>query len=543
MKICKEIDDYINYVRSKEAVVCKEQLLLCDFVEKVFLKEDIYVDEKQLNRYLAFQKYFPYRLLPWELFCFALHNCVYCRNGELRFPELIIIVGRGAGKNGYLAFEDFCLLTPVNEVTGYNIDIFATSEEQAKATFTDVYDVLESNKQYFKNYFRWNLEVIRNLKTKSEMKYHTRAANTKDGGRPGKVDFDEYHAYENYRLIEVAETGLGKRAYARETIISTQGNVRDGPMDALFEECLDILNGRIPDNGRIVFICRLDADEEVDDEKNWQKANPSLRYFPHLLTEIRREYEKYKRDPANHSSFMTKRMNRPRAESAYNVTEWDNLVAATKPLPDLKGRSCVAGIDYAKSRDFVAAGLLFKDGDRYYWIHHTWVCRKSKDLKRIRFPLEEAEAEGVLEYVDEMEFDARDIAEWLAKMNRNYIIEAIALDDYRYNLVKDALKEIGFTPEKKNIKLVRPSDKIKVSITIGHVFAKQLLSWGVSKIMRWYTWNVKEVVDKKGNAVYEKQEEKARKTDGFFAYVAAMTIEDKIKQRTKINGRRLSTIC
>ena len=66
MKICKEIDDYINYVRSKEAVVCQEQLLLCDLIEKVFLEEDVYVDEKQLARYLAFQKFFPYKLLPWE---------------------------------------------------------------------------------------------------------------------------------------------------------------------------------------------------------------------------------------------------------------------------------------------------------------------------------------------------------------------------------------------------------------------------------------------------------------------------------------------
>ena len=48
------------FVRSDEAVVCKEQLLLCDFVEKVFAEEDVYVDEKQLERYLGLQKHFPY---------------------------------------------------------------------------------------------------------------------------------------------------------------------------------------------------------------------------------------------------------------------------------------------------------------------------------------------------------------------------------------------------------------------------------------------------------------------------------------------------
>lgn len=227
MKICKAIDEYIAFVRSKDAVVCKEQLLLCGFVEKVFAEEDVYVDEKQLERYFGLQKYFPYKLLPWERFCFALHNCVYKENGQLRFPKLVIIVGRGAGKNGYLAFEDFALVTPINGIKEYNIDMFATSEDQAKATFKDIYNVLEDNKDYFKNYFKWNLECITNLKTRSEIKYHTRAPGTKDGGRPGKIDFDEYHAYQDYKLIQVAVTGLGKKKYPRQTIITTQGDVRD----------------------------------------------------------------------------------------------------------------------------------------------------------------------------------------------------------------------------------------------------------------------------------------------------------------------------
>ena len=83
MKICKAIDEYIEFVRSEEAVVCKEQLLLCDFVEKVFAEEDVYVDEKQLERYFGLQKHFPYKLLKWEKFCFALHNCVYTRTATV----------------------------------------------------------------------------------------------------------------------------------------------------------------------------------------------------------------------------------------------------------------------------------------------------------------------------------------------------------------------------------------------------------------------------------------------------------------------------
>lgn len=538
---CKTIQDYIDYTRSDEAIVCKEQLLLCDLVEKVFREEEVRVDEDQLERYLGLQKHFPYKLLMWEKFCFALHNCVYKKDGQLRFPFLVILVGRGAGKNGYLAFENFALLTPCNGVKYYDIDMFATSEKQAKTTFEDIYNVLEDNKNYFKNYFKWNLECITNIKTGSRLRYHTRAPNSKDGGRPGKVDFDEYHAYTDFKLIEVATGGLGKKEHPRRTIASTQGDVRDGPLDILLDKIMQILEGKLDDNGLLPFVCWLDDPEEVHDKKNWHKANPSLRYFPNLQTEMNMEYTDYVLDPANNSAFMTKRMNRPPKETEYNVTNWENLVAATEEVPDLSGRSCVAGVDFAKADDFVVAGLLFKDGEKYYWIHHTWVCKKSRDLPRIKFPLQEAEKERVLTFVDEVEISPDLPTEWLAQMAKKYIIESVAIDNFRYALMSESLKKIGFTPEKKNVKLVRPSDIMKAAVVIGHVFAMQLIKWGKSKIMRWYTWNTKAVTDSKGNVTYEKISEKDRKTDGFMAFVAAMTEVEKIKQRPK-RGRRISTI-
>lgn len=240
-------------------------------------------------------------------------------------------------------------------------------------------------------------------------------------------------------------------------------------------------------------------------------------------------------------AFMTKRMNRPPKETEFNVTKWENLVEATKALPDLTGRSCVAGIDYAKTSDFVVVGLLFKDGNKYYWVHHTWVCKHSPDLPRIKFPLKEAENEDVLTFVNEVEISPDLIVEWMAEQAKKYIIELVAMDSFRYALLANALKNIGFTPEKKNVRLIRPSDIMKVSGMIEHVFSAQLIIWGTSKIMRWYTWNTKAVTDSKGNTTYEKISPKDRKTDGFMAYVAAMIEEGKIKQRPK-RGRRLGTI-
>ena len=82
--ICKEIDDYIVQVRHGEVPVCQDQLRLCEYIEQRFSVESIHVDESQLRRYLDKQKFFPFRMMPWEKFVFALHNCTYRADGLLR---------------------------------------------------------------------------------------------------------------------------------------------------------------------------------------------------------------------------------------------------------------------------------------------------------------------------------------------------------------------------------------------------------------------------------------------------------------------------
>lgn len=524
------IQDYIDLVRSGKIEVCQDQLLLCDFVERVFATEDVYVDEDQLEKYLNLQKHFPFQLYEWERFCFTLHNCTYRKDGQLRFPDLLILVGRGAGKNGYLSFENFCLLTPINRVKQYHIDICANSEDQARTSFDDIYNILEDNKPYFKKYFRWNKERIQNIKTGSVLRFRTSNFKTKDGGRPGKVDFDEYHQYENYKTIEVFKTGLGKKQYPRTTITTTNGAVRDGPLDHLISRSEQILHGE-PDNGLLPFICRLDDAEEVHTPAMWNKANPSLHYNPTLHEQMKREYADYILDSIGNSSFMTKRMNIPQGDRDADVTTWENILSTDREVPNLTGRCCVAGIDYAKTTDFVAAGLLFIVDGIHYWITHTWVCRKGNDLSRIHYPLEDAAADGLLTFVDDVEINPDIPADWLRNQAKKYNILAVGIDSFRYTLLSKSLKQVGFDPDKKganNIKLIRPSDEMLISPTITSLFAKQHIIWGDNSLMRWYTQNTKIQMSSAGNITYGKKEAKSRKTDGFKAFVAAEILSDLI---------------
>lgn len=531
-----EIQNYIDLVRSGTIEVCKEQLQLIDYVEKCFKEESLFVDEEELRRYLSLEKYFPFELLEWEVFCFTLHNCTYSKPGILRWPDLFILVGRGAGKNGYLAFEDFCLISQYNKVDKYHIDICANSEDQAMTSFNDVYDVLEANKKKLEKHFYWNKEVIKNKKSGSELRFRTSNAKTKDGGRQGKVDFDEYHQYEDYKTIQVFKTGLGKKKNPRTTIITTNGDVREGPLDKLIERSKQILQGATRDNGLLPFICKLDDEKEVDDPKMWDKPNPSLHRFPDLQQQIQREYVDYKEDPISNSSFMTKRMNIPKGNKDVEVTSWENILATNQKIPNVEGGSCLVGIDYAKTTDFVAAGLLFKYKEKFVWITHSWVCESCNDLGRIKAPLREWEEKGYLTFVPGPEVPPDTPALWLAEKAKKYNLTTLWMDNYRYTLLAKALREVGFDTDKKgnnNIRLVRPSNEMLISPVITSAFANRNIIFGDNPLMRWYTNNTCLITSQAGNMTYGKIEPKSRKTDGFKAFVAAMCGSNDLEDCSK----------
>lgn len=539
------IQKYIDLVRAAQYKMCEEQYQLCELIEKIFETEELVVDSEQLDKYLAFQKYFPFDLLDWEVFCFALHNCVYKKNGQLRFPVLLIYVGRGAGKNGYLGFEDFCLLTPVNGIKHYNIDIFAMSEQQSKTSFKDVYNVLEENKSFMKKYFKWTKEVITNIKTGSEFAFNTSNPKTKDGFRPGKVDFDEYHAYENMKLVDVAVTGLGKVPFPRRTIVTTDGDVRDGPLDTMLDKSRRILSGELPDNGMIPFICRIKNKDDIKNPENWPMANPSYPYFANLQEEMKLEYDDYVIDPLGNASFATKRCNCPGGAIREDVvTDWKNIKATNIIIPEFEhGTNAVGGLDYASTEDFVSAAILvIQDGIDYVY-QHTWICEASKDLPRIKAPLREWERRGLCEFVKGPEISPDLPAQWFDSMNERFNILKIGIDKYRYTLMSKALAEYGFLADKDGkIKIVRPSDEMQLIPTLTSLFNNNRIAVGDDPLMRWCINNSKRVTSSAGNMTYGKIEPKSRKTDAFKALVAAEICRDELIAMNEINQTMFNTM-
>lgn len=537
-KLHPVIEKYLTSVETDNPRSCQEQHALANHVRRCFDSEDIYINEDQLRKYLGLVRYFPYEsLFPWEEFLLALWDCTYRSDGSPRWKTLLCMVGRGAGKDGFIAFDGACSISPYNPVEHYNVDICANNEEQAVTPVKDLAEVLETPayEAKLKKHYYHTKELIQGRRNKGVMKGRTNNPKGRDGMRSGKVIFNEVHQFENYDNIKVFITGQGKVAQPRVGIFTSNGDVSDGPLDDYLARGRRILFDGEPDNGFLPFICCLSSKDQVHDPQNWYMANPSLYYMPHLLREIQDEYQDWKDHPEQNGDFLTKRMGLRQGFREISVTDYEKVKATNRPLPDMAGWSCTVGIDYAELNDWAAVNLHFRRGADRYDINHAWVCAQSKTLQRVKAPWRDWANNGIITVVDDVSIHPDLIADYIQNEGSVYTIKMLALDHYRWTLISDSLRKIGFdAADKSRVKLVRPSDIMQVEPVIQECFDRGLFHWGDNPALRWAVNNTKRVRSSKklgmdtGNYIYAKIEGKSRKTDPFMALVASMCIESEL---------------
>lgn len=529
------IRNYIDIVQSGEHRVCPEQEALARYVLRCFETENLTVDTNRLDKYLGIAKYFPYkRLLPWEEFLIALWDCTYGADGLPRWSDLFAMLARGAGKDGFIANDGACSISPYNPVPHYDVDIAANCEDQAVRPVQDIVEMLETPQYAMKlnKFYYHTKELVQGRKNRGKIVGHANAPKNADGLRSGKVIFNEVHQYENYDQIKVYISGLGKVRDPRTGYLTSNGEISDGPLDDFLTRGERILFDGEPDNGFLPFICRLRSIDEVHDEANWYEANPSLAYFPSLLSETRKQYRDWLEHPEQNGNFLSKRMGLRAGFTEISVTDREKVTATAKPLPDLRGWACVVGIDYAELSDWASIVYHFRRGNDRFDICHTWLCLKSKTLSRVKAPWKDWAGKGYVTAVDDVSISPELLAEDIRQMGRIYQIKKIAMDNFRWTLVSDAFRKIGFdASDKTRVKLVRPSDIMTVDPIIQECFDRGYFHWGDCPPLRWAVSNTKRVPASRksgsdtGNFYYAKIEAKSRKTDMFMALVAAMIVE------------------
>lgn len=565
MICCKEIDEYIKFVEENPDETDNEiKLLIKNIIKPTLSRDDVFFDEETFHNAVKYCEKWYYKLFPYQKFAYALFFMYDKNNTDIViFPDILILMARGNGKDGMIMPLANFLQTHYYGVKNYHIDIVATSEEQALNSFNVVYNMLEANKNIMKKYFYWNKTEVINKITHSTLRYNTANAKTKDGKQTGMIIFNELHAYEDYKQINVYSSGLGKIKHSRTVTITTNGTVREGPLDEKLAMAKLVLNGENNFLGLLPIIYKINDAETVDtpmkkflvtgnkediDITVWVQANPSLRYMPILKNELIRDYMKMKKQKSYRVEFYAKRMNLPQQDEEDVVTDWQNILRASyedidKQIPrktgNIEGKKAIIGIDYASLNDFASAGFLFKIDGEYIWRQRTWICSKSKFFGDINFPFQNIGQEGFEDFVvvDTETIDAEEIVIWLIKEMSKYNIQKWIMDMYRFLLLKQVFEKFNISIETKEnpygqIRMIRRFDSITAIVAprIEIAFAEGKINIGDSAIMRWAINNTAIQIGKDGNKKYVKIEPKLRKNDPFMAFVAAMSGQELLDE-------------
>lgn len=543
---CKEIDEYLEYVKQNPKWINKDRkLLIKNIVNPTLKRNDVFFDEEMYQNCLKYCEKYYYPLFLYQKFIYAF--AFMFKDDIPLFGKFFVMMGRGNGKDGFIVPLANFFQTPLHGIKNYHVEIVANSEQQVKDTFKVAYDAMDI--PGMKGKFRVTRELITNNATRSELKYNTSNASTKDGKRPGCLIFNEIHAYENYEQINVFESALGKVRHPRIFTITTNGYVREGPLDEQLDMITRILETGENPLGYFPFICRLDKETEVDDEECWHKANPSMEYMPILAHQIKQDYLEMQQLGSKRPEFMTKRMNLPARNEEQTVTSWENILRCCygdikhktpRATPNIENKLAIIGIDYADVRDFASAGILVKVNDEYIWRQHTWICAESPFLKSIKFPLEQNYGQDEFkdyEIVFAPVIPTNQIIEWCVEQMKIYNVQKITMDTYRYNLFKQGFERYGIDAETKNnpfgkLRLIRKIASVCgiIAPEVEKLYAEGRINYGASAIMRWYTNNTQVVTDKFGNKQYQKIEPKLRKNDGFMAFLVAMYSKDLLEE-------------
>lgn len=562
---CKEIEEYIKFVEENPNETDDEiKLLIKNIVKPTLSRDDVFFDEEMFHKAVKYCEKWYYKLFLYQKFAYALFFMYDKNNPDIViFPDILIVMARGNGKDGMIMPLANFLQTHYYGVKNYHIDIVATSEEQAQNSFNVVYNMLESNKSIMKKYFYWNKTEVINKITHSTLRYNTANAKTKDGKQTGMIIFNELHAYEDYKQINVYSSGLGKIKHARTVTITTNGTVREGPLDEKLSMAKLVLNGESNFLGLLPIIYKINDLETVDipmkkfletgnkEDINitaWCQANPSLKYMPILMNELIRDYLKMKKQKSYRVEFYAKRMNLPQQDEEQVVTDWNNILKASysdieKEIPRktglIEGKKAIIGIDYASLNDFASAGFLFKIDGEYIWRQRTWICSKSKFFEDIKFPFNNAGEDGFQDFivVNTETIDAEAIVLWIITEMSKYNIQKWVMDMYRFLLLKSIFEKYGISIETKDnpygqIRMIRRLDSIMAIVAprIEVAFAEGKINIGNSAIMRWAINNTAIKIGKDGNKKYEKIEPKLRKNDPFMAFVAAMSAQELLDE-------------
>lgn len=550
----------MTYIEEYDALIKSGAVVVGHWIRKEIrnlirdMSDDTYIfDVTEAHKRIAFQEklcsqskqpYYmkPIVLLPWQkAYWEALYSFRMRDTGLRRFTESLLEVARKNGKSTMVAADSVYDLF-VGE-GGMDICCASNDDKQAKLIWREIDGMrarLDPKSTVTK---RTLVELTNKLRNITVFRMASTTQN-KDGFNISKTLMDESHDVdEENGQSEVAEAcwrGMSSKEEPLFINCTTQGFNRGCYLDQKIAKAKAVINGERDDIHFLPFLFEQDSEAEVwQDERTWQKSNPSLIYGIKKIDKLRRDVEDARHDKATRIHLLTKDFNIPQSDAQtwlmledydYPQAEWD--------VEDFRGALILGAVDLAATTDLASAkALIVRPNDKTKYILSMYFIPESKltdsSDKEAGAKYAEWARQGILTICEGNEIDIAGVADWYYKLYKKYKLRPYKIGyDQRY--AKTFIEQCGVYGFE--VEMLAQGKYLSNAMKLTEAELKsKAVNFGNNELDKWCLGNCCCQVDNYGTIQPVKNKtQKSKRIDG--AVTLIMAYEMYRRYRNEIKG-------
>jgi phage terminase large subunit-like protein len=488
----------------------------------------------------------PMVLMPWQkAFIYILYGWKRA-DGYRRFRRAYLEIAKKNGKTGLAAALALYHLIADGELTA-RVFVAATALKQAKECFMESVAMRDKHDDLRAVINKYGNSPVLSLyvpDTNSRLSPMTRGSDSQDGAVVSAAILDELHRWKTTdSLWSILRYGGDNRKQPMLICITTAGASANKSTLCWGEHeygCR-ILDGMVTDDEVFPFIFSLDPKDEIKQQANWIKPNPSLGgILP--LTALTNQYKEALGKPTAMGEYKRYRLNiwtDEVSDPAIDIEEWDECCVvdlSTHPDPkqlreklieSLKGRTCFGAVDLAPKIDTSALVLLFppsKTDEKWSILEYFWcpAVNISDRVKRDRVSYDVWSKDGFIVPTEGNLTDVRYISEQITEISKQFDLKEIAYDDAWSSELIRMLGESGF-PMSKFVSF--PQTPLKMNPPCQELMRKVILkhfAHAANPVMRWQMSNLRWNTQQGTGFIKPARDRKREKIDGCASLIMAL---------------------
>lgn len=450
-------------------------------------------------------------------------------DGLRQYREIMLLIARKNSKTMTAAFIALYLLVCENESEIYSA---ATTREQSKIVWDAVIRI-KNKSEALRKYITNTISEVRCSVTASTFRPLASDSNSLDGLNASCIILDEIHSQKDASLYDVLVDSTANREEPLTLLLTTQGFLREGLLDAKISEYEQIIQGytnkQYKDDRRIGFLYRIDAKNEWKNKKNWMKANPGIPEIRSLST-LAEDVERAKNDPSKVNNLLTKFFCFPENGTQhfldYDIIQKNNK---TYDISKMDIRYVISGFDLSRVRDWTAASVMWKlKGDETIYVDvMAWIPSDiaEKQEKESKLPISQWVQRGYLRLCEGNKINYKDVVSYFEEIQQklNAPVWKCGYDPWSASYLTDELKALWGDYAMEEVRQGPKSLSLPLQ-NLKSDFEKGLINYNNNPVFAYACTCAQVVTDNNNNWNNVKDRNNPRiKDDPFVSFLCAYT--------------------